>query len=258
MRMKIAIIGAGNLGGAVARGLIRAGLDAPGITLTAAHLSSLEEFARIGFNVSTDNAAAADGADFVLIAVKPWMMEEVAAAVAPVLKEGQMIVCMAPGVPGARLKELFPGRTPIVHAIPNTAAEIGKSATILSPVRASEAQTGKAAELLEHIGGILPLPAEKMLAGTSVTSCGIAYALRYIRAAVEGAVELGIPPAVASKAVCDTVEGAARLLVEKGTHAEQEIDRVTTPGGLTIKGLNAMEEAGFSAAVIAGLKAGIK
>ncbi len=257
--MKICLIGAGNLGGAVARGLVRGGVPAKDITLTASSAATLEKFSAEGFDTLLDNAAAVQGADFVLIAVKPWLIEEIATQIAPELgKESQTLVCLAPGVPAAKLEELFPGDMPIIYAIPNTAAEIGKSATILSPVRASEGQFKKVEKLMGCIGSTVKLPAMKMLAGTSVTSCGIAYALRYIRAAVEGAVELGIPPSLASKAVCDTVEGAARLLNEKGTHAEQEIDRVTTPGGLTIKGLNAMEEAGFSAAVIAGLKAGIK
>lgn len=257
--MKVCLIGAGNLGGAVARGLVRGGVPAENITLTASRAETLEKFRAEGFDTTLDNAAAVRGADFVLIAVKPWLIEEIATQIAPELgQESQMLICLAPGVPAAKLEELFPGETPIVHAIPNTAAEIGKSATILSPVRVSGAQCKKAEELMGRIGSTILLPSTKMLAGTSVTSCGIAYALRYIRAAVEGAVELGIPPGVACKAVCDTVEGAARLLNEKGTHAEQEIDRVTTPGGLTIKGLNAMEEAGFSAAVIAGLKAGIQ
>lgn len=257
--MKICLIGAGNLGGAVARGLVRGGVPAEDITLTASRSTTLEKFSADGFCTTPDNAEAVRDADFILIAVKPWLVEEIATQIAPELgRETQTLVCLAPGVPAAKLEEIFPGEMPIVYAIPNTAAEIGKSATIISPVRASDAQTAKVAALMGRIGSTIALPATKMLAGTSVTSCGIAYALRYIRAAVEGAIELGIPPAVACKAVCDTVEGAARLLSEKGTHAEQEIDRVTTPGGLTIKGLNAMEEAGFSAAVVAGLKAGIK
>ncbi|MBO4446619.1 MAG: NAD(P)-binding domain-containing protein [Bacteroidales bacterium] len=257
--MKICLIGAGNLGGAVARGLVRGGVPAECITLTAAHSKSLEKFEAAGFNTTLDNAAAVCGATFVLIAVKPWLIDEIATQIAAELDaETQTLVCLAPGVSAQKLEELFPGKIPIVYAIPNTAAEIGKSATIIAPVRASKAETATVVKLMEHMGSAIVLPAEKMLAGTSVTSCGIAYALRYIRAAVEGAVELGIPPATACKAVCDTVEGAARLLSEKGTHAEEEIDRVTTPGGLTIKGLNAMEESGFSAAVVNGLKAGIK
>lgn len=257
--MKICLIGAGNLGGAVARGLVRGGVPAQDITLTASRTSTLEKFKAAGFNTTLDNAAAVRDATFVLVAVKPWLVEEIATQIAPELDaETQTLVCLAPGVSAQKLEELFPGDLPIVYAIPNTAAEIGKSATIIASVRAFEAQTANVAELMERAGSTIVLPASKMLAGTSVTSCGIAYALRYIRAAVEGAVELGIPPATACKAVCDTVAGAAGLLTEKGTHAEEEIDRVITPGGLTIKGLNAMEEAGFSAAVVAGLKAGIK
>ncbi|WP_303037550.1 pyrroline-5-carboxylate reductase dimerization domain-containing protein, partial [uncultured Duncaniella sp.] len=92
-------------------------------------------------------------------------------------------------------------------------------------------------------------------AATSIASCGIAYALRYIRAAMEGSVELGIRAPLAQEMIVQTLIGAASLLQEPGTHPETEIDKVTTPGGLTIRGLNAMEHSGFTSAVINGLKA---
>ncbi|MBQ2522484.1 MAG: NAD(P)-binding domain-containing protein [Bacteroidales bacterium] len=257
--MKIAILGAGNLGGAVARGLVRGGIDASCVTLTAAHAASLEKFAAEGFATATDNAAAVRGADFVCIAVKPWIFEQVAREIAPVLDaDTQMLVCMAPGIPAAKLEALFPGSLPIAYVIPNTAAEVAASATILSPVRASGEQMKALEALTDRFGKTFRLDAAHMMAGTATTSCGIAYALRYIRAAVEGAVELGIPAATALQAVSATVTGAAALLDAHGSHPEAEIDKVTTPGGLTIKGLNAMEEGGFTAAVVSGLKAGTK
>lgn len=86
-----------------------------------------------------------------------------------------------------------------------------------------------------------------------LASCGIAYALRYVRAATQGGIELGMREDVARKAIAQTLIGAAELLLQNNTHPEIEIDRVTTPGGITIKGLNAMEAAGFSNSVIAGL-----
>ena len=102
--------------------------------------------------------------------------------------------------------------------------------------------------------GKVQLVNEKQLAtGTMVASCGTAFALRYVRAATEGGVQLGLYPAQALEAALQTVKGAADLVFGHGTHPEQEIDRVTTPDGITIRGLNAMEEAGFSNAVIKGL-----
>ena len=97
-----------------------------------------------------------------------------------------------------------------------------------------------------------------MGAATALCSCGTAYALRYIRAAVEGGVELGLYPDQAKAIVAQTVKGAADMLMTSGEHPEAEIDKVTTPGGITIKGLNRMEACGFSTAVIEGLKASVK
>lgn len=93
-----------------------------------------------------------------------------------------------------------------------------------------------------------------MPAATSLCSCGIAFAMRYVRAATEGGVELGIYPDKAKQYVLQTLRGAVELLESTGNNPEAEIDKVTTPGGITIKGLNAMEAHGFSNAVIQGLK----
>jgi pyrroline-5-carboxylate reductase len=100
---------------------------------------------------------------------------------------------------------------------------------------------------------------ERLLgAGTTLASCGIAYAMRYVRAASEGGVELGFKAGEAQKIVMQTMRGAVELLQATGMHPEAAIDLVTTPGGVTIKGLNEMEHAGFTSSVIRGLKAGAK
>ena len=109
--------------------------------------------------------------------------------------------------------------------------------------------------LFDAVGKTAVVDERRLKAGMMLASCGTAFALRYVRASAEGGVELGLYPKEAVEAALQTVKGAAALLEARGTHPEQEIDRVTTPGGITIRGLNAMEEAGFTAAVIAGLKA---
>ena len=256
--MKVTIIGAGNMGGSAALGFAGCGaVAAPDITVTARHESSLEKFKSAGIRTCTDNRAAVKDADIVFYAVKPWQMEDVLKETRDVLDYGrQLVVSIAPGIKPEQFREWLDkdGSMPsLAYAIPNTAIEIGESMTYISSVTASEAQTAVLKGLFDKVGKTDVVPLEQMLSGTSLASCGIAYAMRYISASAEGGARLGLDGAQIGEAVCQTVRGAAALVSAKGFDPEHEIDRVTTPNGLTIRGLNAMEEAGFSDAVIKGL-----
>ena len=258
--MKITFIGAGNIGGAAAMGFIRAGVaDAGDITVTSRHIRRLSRFRKAGANTLTDNQVAVRDADIVFFAVKPWQMEELLKSLSGRLDYGrQLLVSVAPGVSASSLLEWLgtdsSGRRPaIAYAIPNTAIEIGESMTFLSPVTATEKQMSLLESIFDKVGGTEIVPADKMLAGTSVASCGIAYAMRYISASAEGARKLGLDAECVNRVVCRTVSGASALISGHGSEPEAEIDRVTTPNGLTLRGLEAMENAGFSASVIKGL-----
>jgi glutamate 5-kinase len=254
--MNVTIIGAGNIGGAVAIGLARS-FDAPQVTVTARHASSLERFLPYGIRTSTDNRAAVRDAEIVFFAVKPWQMEEMLAGLRDALDyDKQLLVSLAPGIKPEQFREwlTLDGRMPaLAYLIPNTAAEIGESMSYIASVTASEAQLTLLKGLCDRFGRSEIVPLEHLLAGTSLASCGIAYALRYLGAATEGGVRLGLDADKAGEAVCQTVLGAAGLVRANDSDPESEIRRVTTPNGLTLRGLNAMEEAGFSDAVIKGL-----
>ena len=248
---KIAILGAGNMGGAVAIGLHRLAKEVS-LTVTTAHASTLEKYAAQGINASLDNVAAAGWADVVILGVKPWLVQSVLEQVKPALS-GKVLLSLAAGIPSAQMAEWLSG-TGIQAAytvIPNLAAEIGESMTFASAV------LGKADDLVkslfDQVGKTLIVDERRLQAGMMVASCGTAFALRYARAAMEGGVQLGLYPHEALEAVYQTMKGAVDLAGSRGAHPEAEIDRVTTPGGITIRGLNAMEEAGFTSAVIAGL-----
>ena len=251
--MKIAIIGAGNMGGAVALGLHRFAKDVS-LTVTTAHASTLEKYAALGMEATLDNVCAADGADVVILGVKPWLVQSVLEQIKPSLA-GKMLLSLAAGIPSAQMAQWLSGADvkAAYTVIPNLAAEIGESMTFASAI------VGKADELVkslfDQLGKTLIVDERRLQAGMMVASCGTAFALRYARAAMEGGVQLGLYPHEALEAVYQTMKGAVDLAGSRGTHPEAEIDRVTTPGGITIRGLNAMEEAGFTAAVIAGLKA---
>lgn len=263
--MKIAIIGCGNMGGAIARGLAADPAFSADHRIAVSNRSEGKlqrlkaEYPLV--ETSTDNGKVAAGADIVIFAVKPWLIDAVAEGVKPVLTARQSIVSVVAGVPFSHLSELFalPDGVPaLFRVIPNTAIAIGESMSVISAHGATEEQTAAVTDLFGRLGTQLLIEERLMGAATALCSCGTAYALRYIRAAVEGGVELGLYPDQAKAIVAQTVKGAADMLMTSGEHPEAEIDKVTTPGGITIKGLNRMEACGFSTAVIEGLKASVK
>ena len=253
--MDIAIIGAGNMGGATALGLASA-FPQSRITVTARHSATLERFAARGLQTSLDNLAAARTADIIILGVKPWLAREVLDGLRPAL-DGKILISLVAGVPADELRSWLEGvrLRGIYNVIPNLAIEYRESMSFIHELSGNADTHATVQELFNTTGRCAFVDERRLNAGMMLASCGTAFALRYIRAAAEGGIELGLYPKEAVAAALQTVKGAAVLLEQRGTHPEAEIDRVTTPGGITIQGLNAMEEAGFTAAVIAGLKA---
>lgn len=264
--MKIAIIGAGNMGGAVARGLACgtkvATADIYISNPSAPKLEALKsEHPEI--NTTTDNCEAVAMADIVIIAVKPWKVEQVLEEIKPHLDYTRQAVASMVGGLGIReLSEWLDkgdGTLPATYIIiPNTAIATMSSMTFIASARTTAEQDKELVEVFSELGEAMLVEEELIPAGTSLASCGIAYAMRYIRAAMEGGVELGMRADDAKRIVMQTLRGAVDILEAHGSHPEVEIDKVTTPGGLTIKGLNAMEAAGFTHSVIEGLRASTK
>jgi pyrroline-5-carboxylate reductase len=253
--MKISIIGTGNMGGSIARALAGGTyLKSSDITCTARSAETLSKYQE-RFNVTTDNQAAVRDADIVIFAVKPWLMEDVVKDVASCMNlDRQIVVSVAAGVSFSQLSEWL-GRTDAVmfRVIPNTAIEIGSGVTFISSHNASETQRELIAGMFSEMGYVQEVGEGMMTSGTALASCGIAYAMKYIQAAIAGGEKLGFDQDQARRIVEYTVKGAAELLLSTGNPPQTEIDKVTTPGGLTAKGLAAMDEAGFDQAVVAGL-----
>ena len=261
--MKTAIIGVGAIGGATVEGMLKCPDTNPSeITIADPSKAALKRFEHTGVNMTTDNTEAVKGADLVIIMVKPWFVEEVIKGILPAidLKE-QIIVVVAAGVPSKSIIQwLDKGEwdTPrLLLAIPNTALAVRESMTFLVPAGATDSDVKQVADLYEQLGQCIITEERLLAAGTTLASCGIAYAMRYVRAAIEGGVEIGFKAYDAEHIVMQTVKGAVCLLQETGEHPESAIDKVTTPGGVTIKGLNEMEHAGFTSSVIRGIKAGM-
>lgn len=262
--MKIAIIGAGNMGGAIATGLARSrSFKAQNIAVSNPHEEKLEPITRAFPDVytTTSNVEVIAGADLIVLAVKPYLVGDVIAQIGPHVDWScQMLMSLAAGLDMASIKAMIApwSESPVLfRAIPNTAISVGRSMTFIAADGATADEIDDVRMVFDNLGLTDVIEERLIPAATALCSCGIAYVLRFIRASVEGAVELGLKPDRATEYVAQTLLGAAKLLSTSGGHPEAEIDRVTTPGGYTIKGLNAMEERGFTAAVIAALKASV-
>ena len=256
---KIAIIGAGNMGGAIARGLIKGEMILPSdIAISDVSEKSLEQLRNIStdWTLSTSNASIIQDADIIVLAVKPWLVEDIANEIEGKIDYSkQIIISIAAGVDLFQLERLFDTEATIFRIIPNTAIEVRESVSAITSTNATKEQIEAVSSIFSELGKVFYVSNERQLnAFMSLSSCGIAYCFRYIRAAMEGGVEMGIYPETAKEAIMQTLKGAVKLLETNNSHPEAEIDKVTTPGGITIKGLNEMEAKGFSNAVIKGLK----
>jgi pyrroline-5-carboxylate reductase len=249
------------MGGATVEGLVRSGLHKnEDICVSDPSEAVLNKFQKLGISVTTDNGIAAAVADVVCVCVKPWLVERVLGSIKDALQpERQLLVVIAAGVKSENVREWLGAQCPpLFLVIPNIAIAELASMTFIVPVGTTSQQTDTVVSLFNEMGHTLLTDEQHLAAGTTLASCGIAYAMRYIRAASEGGVELGFKADDAKRIVMQTMKGAVELLEATGLHPEAAIDLVTTPGGVTIKGLNEMEHAGFTSSVIRGLKAGSK
>lgn len=257
----VAIIGGGNMGGAIARALTQGSLIKE-VRVGDVNENTLRALQNFNNNivVSTDNASIVKGADLVVLAVKPWLVETVIDTFKDSMDyDKQVFLSIAACVPFERLAAALDkkGKVPAMfRMIPNTAIDVLQSVSSISAAaNTTDAQTAEIMEIFGELGKAFLVPESQLNAMMALSSCGIAYAFRYIRAAVEGGVEMGVYPEVAKQVVAQTLRGAIDLLETNDSHPEMEIDKVTTPGGTTIRGLNEMEANGFTNSVIKGLKA---
>lgn len=255
---KIAILGGGNIGQAIARGLIDAAGYAPrNLYITRRHLAALAEFEKLGCQISSDNLEAVASCKTVVVAVQPGqligLLEEIKLAVSA---RRHFIISTVTGVSLAQISTHLGAGVKIVRAMPNTAVAIGESMTCLAGNGVNEKALKQASQLFGRLGKVLQITEEQMTPATALCACGIAFFLRAVRAASQGGIQIGFAAEEALVLAAQTARGAASLLqAENGlqTHPEAEIDKVTTPRGCTIAGLNRMEHEGFSSAMIRGL-----
>lgn len=259
--MKVTVIGAGNMGGALIHGWAKSGkLEA--LTIADKNEALLQSFKTLYPSIITtaDNAAAAKDADIVIVVVKPWLMPTVLQEIKPALDlSKQIIVSDAANFTTEKLAEQLGEDGEYCYVIPNIAAEYSASMSFIAKGKATHDEAlDKVKALYDLCGDTLVVTENLVGPGMMMASCGIAYVMRYIRAQMEGGCEMGFYPEQAKQIALQTMQGAVSLLKETGWHPEAAIDKVTTPGGVTIKGLNELDHAGFNSAVIRSLKAGLK
>lgn len=258
--MKVAIIGAGNMGGAIARGMAQGSLIRPAdITVSNPSEGKLRAIKEFNPQIKTtcNNQEAINEADLIILAVKPWFIKEVIEGLT-LQTEKQIIASVAAGIPFAEYEQWIGEKATIFRIIPNTAISQMQSMTLLASHNASKEQEALLANIFNEMGVAMLIDEKQMGAATALTSCGIAYVLKYIQAAMQAGVEMGIYPKDAARMVAQSVKGAAELILANESHPSVEIDKVTTPGGLTIKGINELEHGGFTSAIINAMKASLK
>lgn len=258
--MKVAIIGAGNMGGAIARGIAQGSLIRPAdITVSNPSEGKLRAIKEFNPQIKTtcNNQEAINEADLIILAVKPWFIKEVIEGLT-LQTEKQIIASVAAGIPFAEYEQWIGEKATIFRIIPNTAISQMQSMTLLASHNASKEQEALLANIFNEMGVAMLIDEKQMGAATALTSCGIAYVLKYIQAAMQAGVEMGIYPKDAARMVAQSVKGAAELILTNESHPSVEIDKVTTPGGLTIKGINELEHGGFTSAIINAMKASLK
>lgn len=251
---KITIIGGGNLGSAIASGLIKSGFVKPtNLVITKRNVTTLQSFVQEGVTIMSENNMAVQNADIIILAVKPYQVQEVLEAT--IFNQNQIVISAVTGIWLKDLQQWINREVTVFRAMPNTAIGIQQSMTCISHECTDAKKIKQVKELFEKLGKVIFIEEKLMDAATVLGACGTAFAMRYIRASIQGGIQIGFSAAQASFIVAQTVMGAAELLLVTDTHPEQEIDKVTTPRGCTIAGLNELEHQGFSSALIKGLVA---
>lgn len=258
--MKIAVIGAGNMGGALIKGWAKSG-QVDHIVVANRSQEKLDQLRALfpQLQVTTDNRAAVRDADIIILVVKPWFMDDVLKEIQPHVDPSRQSVVSCAANYGTEMLSQALGQGNHFYVIPNIAAEFNASMTFVARGEQASDEALRSVVDLFLLDGATSVVAEHLVEpGMMMASCGLAYVMRYVRAQMEGGVEMGFYPQQAKQIALQTMEGAVKLLKETGWHPEEAIDKVTTPGGITIKGLNELDHSGFNSAVIRSLKAGLK
>lgn len=251
---KIAIIGGGNLGSAIAEGLLLSkAVNPANITVTRRNVQLLNDLHGKGVNTTTDNKKAVKDADVIFLVVKPYAAPDILKEIKPLLSSDKILVSFVAGMTLEALATAVGASIAVFRAMPNTAIALCESITCVAFNNKWASLEKTIVALLDKLGKTVVIGEELMSAATVLGGCGIAFALRFMRAATEGGIQIGFKAEMAQSISAQMMKGACELILQSGNHPEKEIDKVTTPKGITIAGLNEMEHQGFSSSIIQGI-----
>lgn len=255
------MIGGGNIGSAVAKGLVKSGIVRPeDMTVTNIVLDAVQPLKdEFGIRITTDNRQAIRDSEIIIMALKPYVGPRVLAELKDCFEPGRhILVSFISGKTIAELKSITGNNMPLFRVMPNTAAEFCESLTAIAQEGESEENKKKITHLFSKMGLCIEIPETMMPAVTVLASCGTAFALRFMRAMAQGGIEIGFNSNQAHQIASQVMLGAAKLILETDHHPEREIDKVCTPKGVTITAINTMEHNGFSSSVIKGITSGFE
>ena len=253
----IAILGAGKMGEALASGLLRAGVVAPGEIIAAARRADRAQQLRETYGIDVLPASqAAAKAQTLVIAVKPQDMDALLAEISPVVTPNQLVISVAAGITTAFIGRRLGGDVPVVRVMSNTPVLVDEAMSVISPgPHATEEHLRRAEELLRPVGKVLRIPESQQDAATALSGSGPAYVYFLVEAMVDAGILLGMPRQTALEMVKQAVYGAATMLRDSGEHPVLLREAVTSPGGTTINAIRELERHGVRAAVLAAIEA---
>lgn len=254
--MKIHIIGGGNLGVSIALGIAKFSKENQ-VTVTRRNTASILYLEQLGITVSTDNTHNIQDADIVILTIKPYQVDTVLGEILPKITN-KTIASAVSGLSIENLQNKIGEGNSAIRIMPNIASQFGASATCIAFHEKHKEKGQNVVALFQDLGTAPVIDEKLMDAATVLAASGTAFALRYIRASMQAGIEIGFDWQTALAISAQTVKGAAEMLLEEKGHPEQLIDRVTTPQGCTIAGLNEMEMHGFSSSLIRGIKTSLK
>ena len=256
--MKIGFIGAGNMAGAILRGMVSGGFRGADLLVYDTDSTKLVRlFEDCGIAIADSAEEVAAGAEAVVLAVKPQVLPEVLPGLAPTLRRhGGLAISIAAGKTLVALEQMAGGGLPIVRVMPNINAKVGEAmSAFCGNSLVTESHRSVTRLIFEAVGEVMELPEKLFSAYSAIAGCSPAFTLLYLDTLAQAGVKHGIPKAQALEIAAQAVLGTTRLLQESGDHPRVLIDQVCSPGGTTIEGVCALQEKGFEAAVGAAVDA---
>ena len=257
--MKLGFIGAGNMGSAILKGILKEGhLSADELAVTDKIPQMCERFASDGVHVMTGNRELVRACDCVLLAIKPVYAAQVLEEIHDDL-EGKFVISIVAGWTYGMLEAALPHSAHFVRVMPNTPLAVGEGMSLLcSHCRCTAEEFAFAKSVFDAAGKTMQVEEHVFVAATSINGCGPAFVYQFIEALADGAVRYGVPRAMAYELAAQTLIGASRMVLETGEHPGKLKDAVCSPGGTTIEGVYALEKGGMRAAVMDALAATIE